>query len=234
MLIAHAPAGYLLTRILARTAFRDVVRPLRNNRMYQYCMAAGIIGGIAPDFDFIYHLFIDSARTSHHAYLTHMPVFWIAVWGILAITARARKSRIGMAIATIFCASALLHLTLDTLTGVIYWFYPLSHKGVNVFKVADVHFWWVENFTHHWTFFFEIAIVTAAMIVFMRLRETAGEIVRLFRQHGTLRAITARLTVCVFGIVVIALVGSMKFSIDNRAVEKVIRLKHQVVSWFSS
>jgi hypothetical protein len=124
----------------------------------------------------------------------------------------------------------LLHLALDTLTGVIYWFYPLSAVGVNIFKVADVHRWWVENYTHHWTFLIEIALATAAMAVFLRIRETWSDIVNLFRQHKNLRALSLRLAVCACGIAAVATVGSLKFNIDNRAFAKAVNLKRAVVT----
>jgi hypothetical protein len=234
MLIAHAPAGYLLTRLLSRTLFRDIVLPERKNKRYQLLMAAGIVGSIAPDFDFIYHLFIDSARTSHHSYITHMPVCWLGAWLCLAGIGLLQKNRLFIACATTFCLCAGLHLALDTLTGVIYWFYPLSAAGINMFKVADVHVWWVSNFTHHWTFLFEVAWVAAAMIVFLRVRETVADVVQLYRGNERVRALTLRLGLCALGVAVIILTGSMKFSIDNRAADKVLKLKHYMVRMFDS
>jgi|WetSurMetagenome_2_1015567.scaffolds.fasta_scaffold66492_3 inner membrane protein len=234
MLIAHAPAGYLLTRLLSRTLFKDFVIPDRKNKKYQWLMAAGILGAIVPDFDFIYHLFIDSARTPHHSYLTHMPVFWLGMLLILTSVGIIRKNRMFIVLSTTFCLCAVLHLALDTVTGVIYWFYPLSALGINLCKVADVNRWWVHNFTHHWTFLFEIAIVTTAMIMFLRVKETIADIIHLYRWNTTLGLLTMRIGICTLGIAVIALVGSMKSSIDNRAVEKVIKLKHYVVHMFDS
>ena len=229
MLIAHAPAGYLLTRLLSRTLFKKIVDPQRSNRLYQLLMITGILGGILPDFDFIYHIFIDSARTSHHSYWTHLPIFWLAVWVVLFAIGQWRRNRRFIAVSTTLCASAMLHLIFDTLTGTIYWLYPFSRAGVNMFKVADVHIWWVHNYTCHWTFLIEIAIIATAMIVFLRVKETAADMVDLFRRHEKLRAISMRLGVCALGIGIVVLVGSMRFSIDNRIVHKVKQLKRYVV-----
>jgi hypothetical protein len=193
-------------------------------------MIVGVLGGIFPDFDFIYHIFVDSARTPHHSYLTHMPFFWISTWLVLTLFAWMRKSRFFYALSTLFCLNALLHLGLDTLTGVIYWFSPLSHKGINVFKVADIHLWWVQNFTYHWTFLFEVFIVATALIVFLRVKETFSDIFALFRQNRKLRAVSIRLSICALGIALVALIASMKFSIDNRAMDKVIKLKRSLLS----
>ncbi|MBN2038011.1 MAG: metal-dependent hydrolase [Chitinispirillaceae bacterium] len=234
MLIAHAPAGYLLTRLLSRTLFKNSVLPQRQNRLYRHMIVAGVLGSIIPDFDFIYHIFIDSADTSHHSYLTHMPVFWLGIWIVLSGIGLIRKNRHLIMIATVFSINALAHLALDTITGEIHWFYPVSAIGINLFKVADVHIWWVHNFMYHWTFLIEILIVASAMIVFLRVRETVSDVVHLFLNHKKLRALALRLAVCSVGIAAIILIGSMKFSIDNRAAEKVMQLKQYIVSMFES
>jgi inner membrane protein len=191
-------------------------------------MIAGVIGGIFPDFDFIYHIFIDSDRTPHHQYLTHLPLFWAGVWAVLFLIGVWKRDRRFMAVVTTFCASAMLHLVFDTLTGVVYWFKPLSSLGVNVFKVADVHVWWVRNYVDHWTFLFEIAIIVTAMIVFLRVKESVAMVAGLLRQNVPLRQLLVRITICVFGAGLIILVGSLEFNIDNKLFHKAVKLKHKV------
>ncbi len=234
MLIAHAPAGYLLTRIITRLFLRDTVIPERSDPVYRKLMIGGIIGGILPDFDFIYHIFIDSDRTSHHGYWTHMPFFWLAVWLMCFAAGRLSKNGTFTAIISVTCLSALLHLVCDTLTGVIYWFYPFSDRGVNVFRVADMHVWWVRNYIHHWTFLVEIGITAAAMIVFLRIREVVTELTLLFRRNEKIRSLVLRLAICGAGIAVIVFVGSMRFDIDNRFVKKIRQLKHHIVQMVRS
>jgi inner membrane protein len=234
MLIAHAPAGYLLARLLSRTMQRNTVSSEGNVKWHYTFIAAGILGGIFPDFDLGYQFLFDPLVDSHHSYFTHLPVFWLAAWCILFGIGTGLKNRSFMALSTIFCLSAGLHLVFDTLTGVIYWFYPISGKGINMFKVADVHVWWVHNYMYHWTFLFEIGIVMVAMTVFLRVRESARVVVHLFRRQENLRALIFRLGICIFGLAVIAIVGSMKFTIDNKAVAKIIKIKHQVARMFNS
>lgn len=234
MLIAHAPAGYLLARLLSSTMSQDVVQSNGKERWRHTFIAAGILGGIFPDFDLIYQFLFDPLVDSHHAYATHLPVFWLAAWCILFGIGSGLKNRSFIVLSTIFCLSAGLHLVLDTLTGVIYWFYPISGKGINVFKVADVHVWWVHNYMYHWTFLFEIGIVTIAMAIFLRVKESARVVMHLFRHQEKLRSLTFRLGVCVFGLAVIVIVGSMKFTIDNKAVAKIIKMKHYVARMFNS
>lgn len=234
MLLAHAPAGYLLGRVLSRSLFKGTASPGREGKFHRLLVIAAMLGGIFPDFDFIYHLTIDSSRTPHHSYFTHIPAFWLALWLMLFAVGRLRNNRPFSAIASTFCLGALLHLVLDTLTGTVYWFYPLSARGVTIFKVADSNLWWVEKFTHHWTFIIEIVIVGAAAAVFLRVKETALEIARLFRVHGKIRALAFRLGVCASGFAAVVLVGSMRFSLDNRLLAKAVSMKQQAVKMIES
>jgi inner membrane protein len=227
MLIAHAPAGYLLGRIMSWVVKKDPAAFPDMEKTSRSIVTAAIIGGIAPDLDFIYHIFIDSARTPHHSYFTHMPFFWAGLWIVLYVIGKVRRDSSFRTIAAAFCLGAILHLLLDTFTGVIYWFYPFWGKGVNFFAVADVHVWWVENFTRHWTFTFEIAIIAAAMAVYLGPKKTLDDLALLFR-HEKLRSLFLRCTVCAIGLAVVVLVGSMQFNVQSHALELVIKLKHHV------
>jgi hypothetical protein len=71
MLLAHAPAGYLLTRFLARTVFKESIDPKRSNRLYQVVMFAGLIGAILPDIDFIYISFLSEQDTTPLIYKSY-------------------------------------------------------------------------------------------------------------------------------------------------------------------
>jgi inner membrane protein len=234
MLIAHAPAGYLVTRVLSRTVFKDIVRHERTDRFYQVLMAAGILGGIFPDIDLLFNMVFKTSVVSHHDYFTHIPMFWLCMWGIGAAIGKIRGDRRIHALVATFCVSAIIHLVLDTITGNIYWLYPLNRVSVNIFEVADVHLWWVKNYLYHWTFLIEIAIVLSAMAVFLRVKETVLYLARLFAANRNLRLISLRIGLCVVGLGVIAVVVSLKFSIDNRIVHKMMQIKHAVVRMVES
>ena len=228
MLIAHAPSGYLFTRLLSWGSGKLNCNNIENILSKPSILAAGIIGAILPDIDFIYHIFIDSDRTPHHSYWTHMPFFWLAVWGFCFAIGRWRKMRFFVVFMSVLCLNALMHLSLDTLTGVIYWFYPLSHHGFNIFKVSGTQIWWVHKFMHHWTFLIEIIIVSGAMLLFIRPREAFLELKKLYTIHPRLHALSIRFAVCLFGIASINLVGSMRFSIDNKLFAKALEFKHMI------
>ena len=228
MLIAHAPAGYLLTRVLSATLFKTSVEPNRRNRFYQVLMAAGVIGAIFPDIDLLYQMVFDPGCVSHHLYCTHFPLFWIAVWSTLFAVGMILKTPRLVIAGSIFCANSLLHCVLDTLTGEIYWFAPFSHIGLNVFTVANVHVWWVRNYVDHWTFLVEIGITTVAMLVFLRVKETLGDLCRFFLGNPKLRLLALRLSVCALAACVVFMIGSIKFNLNHRIVHKAKQLKQYI------
>jgi hypothetical protein len=229
MLIAHAPAGYLLTQFLSRTVFKNLVKPKRSNRPYRMFMAAGILGGIFPDIDLIYMLFNKSSLTSHHAYITHLPLFWLAIWLPAFLIGQWKRNHLFTATVTIFCASAMLHLCLDTITGVVFWFAPFYNAGINFFKVADVHLWWVQNFTNHWTFIIELFIIAVAMARFLRVIEVLNDMANAFRKNRKFKATSVRIGICAIGLCLVIIAGSYKFGLSHRIVHRVKQLKHYVL-----
>jgi len=228
MIIAHGPAGYLLTKIFTNTLFRNSISASHESHRYNLLILAGIIGGIMPDFDFVYHIFIDSDRTPHHSYITHMPIFWIFMMSLLIVTGKLLKKPFFTAVSITICSTALLHLICDTITGVVYWLYPFNMHPFNVFSVSGKYIWWVHNYMYHWTFLIEITIVTIAMAVFLRIPEIIRYLLPLLQKDKTLQAIMVRLGVCSIGITLILLIGSIKFDFDNKVFQKVIKLKHYV------
>jgi inner membrane protein len=228
MIIAHGPAGYLLTKFFANTILRNSIGSINNSRRYNLLILAGIIGGIMPDFDFVYHVFIDSDRTPHHSYITHMPFFWICMMSLLIITGKLLKKPFFSAVSITLCSAALLHLICDTVTGPIYWLYPFNMHPFNVFSVSGKYIWWVHNYMYHWTFIIEMTIVTIAMVVFLRIPETIRHLLTIVQKDKTLQAIFVRLGVCSIGITLILLIGSIKFDFDKKVFQKVIKLKHYV------
>lgn len=84
MFIAHAPSGYLLA-----THFVERARslPVRTG----VAVAAGVIGGLAPDFDMLWFHLVDARQTHHHKYISHWPVLWLSLL-LLALLWRHGKS----------------------------------------------------------------------------------------------------------------------------------------------
>jgi inner membrane protein len=230
MLLAHAPAGYLLTKVLTRTIFKDMINPRRSDRFYLHVMTAGLFGSILPDFDFIYNIFFDASHSSHHSYITHLPFFWLLLTALSIATGKFSRHKKAAVILTTGCLAALLHLVCDTITAEIYWLFPLVNKSYNLFTVSDVHVWWVENYLSHWTFMIEIGIITVSGVFFLRIRESSGYILFLFRHSVKFRAIVVRLTVFITAISLIYLVGTMRFNVHHRIMNKMVTIKYKVLT----
>ena len=92
MLIAHAPAGYLVgVAAASRLALPGMV-------------LAGIAGGLAPDLDLIPYR-LGWAEGHHRLSPTHWPLLWLA---LLAGAAALRRPLLG-----VFALSGLVHCGLD-------------------------------------------------------------------------------------------------------------------------
>jgi inner membrane protein len=156
MLIAHAPAGFITAKLLF-PRFRRHSLPL-----IPFCVA-GVLGGIAPDFDLLYYYLIDHRAHHHHGYFTHYPLFWGVLLVAAAIWAwRAESKRIA-ALAFIFTLNGFGHLLLDSVVGGIRWLAPFSAKSYALARVhGPLHPVWL-NFVLHWSFLLELAIVAWAL-----------------------------------------------------------------------
>ncbi len=155
MLIAHLPAGYLLTR---RLAPRLAAAPADARRL----MAVGLVASVFPDIDLVYFYVIDGRQTMHHDYWTHIPAFWpaaiLAAAGLLWLA----RMNIPWRAFLVFLAGIFLHLILDTPAGGILWGWPVSLHSFLLVEVPARFDWWVWSFILHWTFLAELAIVAWA------------------------------------------------------------------------
>ena len=147
MLIAHAPAGYLVgVAAHARWPFVGMA-------------AAGLLGGLAPDLDLIpYRLGLLEGH--HRLSLTHWPVVWL---GLLALAALLRHP-----LALTFAASGLVHCGLDATMAPLYWAAPFHWQPVELVEVPGGWDPYWLGFVFWWTFLPEIAIWAAAIAVWRR------------------------------------------------------------------
>jgi inner membrane protein len=147
MLVAHAPAGYLLTQ-------------LGGDRTRRY-VALGLAGSIFPDVDLLWFYFVDHRAHMHHSYWTHIPFYWGVLWIACELMALGWPARV-------FLANVMLHLVLDTIAGGIEWAFPLTTHRYVWTHVPPGHGFWLWNFVLHWTFLLELPIVAAALVVSVR------------------------------------------------------------------
>ncbi|MDP2028344.1 MAG: peptidoglycan DD-metalloendopeptidase family protein [Thiobacillus sp.] len=153
MFFAHLPAGYLVSRALLHRC--PVVNP-------KWVLAAGMIGGAWPDIDLLYLYLLDATPQHHHTYWTHLPIAWlgISLWAWIASRERSPAFRLPLAAFLLGWAS---HLLLDSVTGDIWWLYPLVDQPYSLAHVEAIYQPWWINFLLHWSMAIELAIIAVAL-----------------------------------------------------------------------
>ena len=165
MFIGHVPAGYLLTKAWLRRTNEAIRRdrPL---------LLVGLAASVAPDLDLFWFYFVDRRRHVHHAYWTHLPAFWLAGIGMVAIVlAIVRASRAPWLALAIAGSNILLHLFLDTIAGGVEWLWPLRSTEYVFVRVPARFNPWYLNFLLHWTFGLELLLLLLAIRVWWVQRE---------------------------------------------------------------
>ncbi len=157
MLIAHLPAGYVVTKTLQKR--------LETQKFFWL----GLLGSILPDFDMLYFHFVDNKQTLHHYYWTHIPAFWfcmLAIFCLFGVIVRKVSYWLGIAF---FFSTVFLHLILDSIVDHgIKWAYPFSDKSFYFFNIPAKFDWWVWSFIFHPTFLLELAWISIAGIMLYR------------------------------------------------------------------
>lgn len=160
MFMAHAPVGYITSRLLARYCADTPAQ-------YRWFIACGMLGAIAPDFDWFWYLYVDHRQVDHHAYFTHLPITWLSALLLSSVWANCDKAR-GM-LALSFCLGGLMHMVLDTLVGGIHWFAPFDHRTVVWFQPSPdfLALWWFY-FLFHWSFKLELFLTALAFLYWLK------------------------------------------------------------------
>ena len=158
MFIAHLPAGYLLGHVMTKGQ-----RTLR----HRWLMLGAMIGSVVPDIDLIYYYTWGQQLTPHHRYFTHMPSFWLFVL-LLGLILKRRKNIRLSAITIGLALGGLLHATLDTTVGGIYWLMPFDDSLIRFGVVPRQYDINILNYLLHWHFAFEVVICLSAAWVFIK------------------------------------------------------------------
>ncbi len=164
MFLGHLPAGYLSTTWLLRK--REMPK-----REQIILMCFGMLGSVAPDLDLFYFYFVDHRQHWHHKYFSHWPSFWLCIMMLSALIGWMTRERMWTYGGALLSINALGHLVLDTHVGHIRWFEPFSEQWVYFFDVPSLYHPKILNLVFHWTFVFEIALVSAALYVFVAQRK---------------------------------------------------------------
>jgi len=149
VLVAHFPAGFIVTRFVAKNTSA-------------WLLALGLGASALPDIDLLRFFLVDHRAVLHHAYWTHTPFWWalaaLAWFGVI----RLLGLRSGVVPGAIIFANLFSHLVLDTVVGGIRWLAPVSDRSFILVTVPARFDWWIWNFLLHWTFLLELGIVACA------------------------------------------------------------------------
>lgn len=181
MLSAHAPAGYVLSKLAIHTGLipERAAKP-------RTVIAVGVVASILPDLDMIYFYTIDARQHLHHSYWTHIPAFWLGVCLATAVACYMLRYRRAIPLIVLAGASLFLHCFLDSIVAGILWYEPFVRRYVVFFPVPNVYPYTYLNFVLHWTFAFEVLIWMTALAIFaLDRRKTVSGMERMGEQFVT-------------------------------------------------
>jgi inner membrane protein len=159
LLIAHLPFGYLLGAVSQRLA------KARSHAI----MAAALFGSVAPDLDMLYFHLIDGRRTPHHDYVTHWPLFWLAVALLLVVVAVTTR-KVSLPVIFAYSAGTFLHMVMDSVAAPIHWLLPFHPQTIELVTIPARYSNWIWSFVLHWTFALELTICLMALALFVYRR----------------------------------------------------------------
>lgn len=161
MIIGHLPAAYILS-----THLHHRLGTVSGNSTR--LIAAGMLGGIFPDFDLLYFYFIDQRQHHHHEYWSHYPLLWLLLLSAAFILWRLKRGNELSAVLLLFTLNAFIHLCLDTPLGSIEWLAPFSHLSFTFYS-PSAHFaiWWL-NFIFSPPFLIELVLLGWALRLYRR------------------------------------------------------------------
>jgi membrane-bound metal-dependent hydrolase YbcI (DUF457 family) len=153
MIFIHAPAGYLIGRLAGLRL------PTQAGR--RALLAWGVLGGLAPDFDLFWTKYVDHWAAHHHRYITHWPLFWIALLAGLALVLwRRQASGTAWNIFGVFSAGVVSHLFFDWMVSPIWLLEPFSSESFQLIHVHANYRSWFINYLFHWTAWIDVGIAT--------------------------------------------------------------------------
>jgi inner membrane protein len=148
MYFAHLPSGYIAVSLLSGRLCRPPV-PRRSFMFW------GVLGSIAPDFDFMACILFYHRMCDHHRFPTHYPLLWLGLLTVSFLWLLLDRYRTSQpALAVMFFFGGFLHTILDMFTGHLFLFAPFSFVRQTV-SFSEYGFWdplFLECFIILWAF----------------------------------------------------------------------------------
>ena len=128
MLVAHAPAGYI------------IAKKMKNKE--KSLIIASMIFAVLPDVDLIYYYLFDKTKTFHHLYFTHLPIVllgsFLVLQMLLMMLPKDGFEKKFKPYFYLFYINWFVHLLLDTVTGGIAWLYPFNAEVIKLIKIPEI------------------------------------------------------------------------------------------------
>jgi hypothetical protein len=170
----HIAAGYLLGEGIVKI-FPYELTPSDKKKLIWFSMFIAF----SPDLDSFYSFYkstaftVNSAITNHRIYLSHTPILWLAAGFLIFVL--AKKPLYKVAGLLVWLAS-WSHFILDSIEYGVRWLWPFSKNQIALISTSDsVHItqmkfldYWItflKEYTHFVTFYCEIVVILAALIV---------------------------------------------------------------------
>lgn len=178
ILPGHLAGGYLAAKaVLALTG--AAFTPAQTTAL----LTIGTIAGDAPDIDvlffFLHHKYskAENKRDSHRSFITHTPLFWLAISLVIVIAGWFGQSQFTETLGWLILSGAWTHFFLDSFEYGIRWLWPFSDKRFTMREVTEPEVsapagtiaFYMELIGKVWnkriTFFLEAIIVITALWV---------------------------------------------------------------------
>ncbi|MDE2040804.1 MAG: metal-dependent hydrolase [Patescibacteria group bacterium] len=174
VLPGHIAGGYLVSRLIlswAPASFSSV--------QIVWLTVVGTLAGELPDIDIAYFSFkkiIVRSETveNHRDYLTHAPVIWLIVAGLISIAGELITSQFIVWLGIVVFAGTWTHFILDSIEYGVRWLWPFSNRRFALRKappfessrpVGSLAYYWdyiSSSYVYYLTFYLEIVVVLTA------------------------------------------------------------------------
>ena len=171
MYLAH-PASGLTAAYLTRKVWNKGLNSKEQALLY----ASSIITATLPDFDVFYSIY--KGIENHRYYITHKPLFYLAITGVILLISylwNSKWSRVLRSFSFLFFLTTFVHILTDSIAGTMMFFYPFSdtiYRYTNVNSIFNVDNNILEYLTTPKLLLIELAfIVPVLYILFKKLKK---------------------------------------------------------------
>jgi hypothetical protein len=176
------PSGHIAAGYLVAQGALHLLKPELLPGQYNQLLFWGAFFGFCPDLDMFYAFYkakgftLPRREINHRAYLTHRPMFWLAVAAVVYLAA---PNPFWQMFALLIWLGTWSHFLLDSFKVGVQWLWPLTNRyfatltpGVkeNGPKTSffKFWFWFLANYPKNnpVTFYLEVLILLTAAVVF--------------------------------------------------------------------